>query len=117
MDFSRLQPYIFPLIIIAYVGYRLYRFRLLRKKLPDLLDDGAILVDVRSASEFSSGHNPKSRNIPLDQLENESSKLDKNKTIVLCCASGTRSGMAAGILKRNGFTKVINAGPWGNTIL
>jgi rhodanese-related sulfurtransferase len=42
--------------------------------------------------------------------------LDKSKTIILCCASGTRSGMAFGILKKNGFKNILNAGAWNNTL-
>lgn len=113
MDISN---FILPAVIIGFLGYRFYSFYNMKKKLPALLAEGAIIVDVRSPSEFNSGANPKSINIPLDQLNNESKKLDKNKTIILCCASGTRSGMAKGILKKNGFKNVMNGGPWTNTI-
>ena len=89
---------------------------MIRNKLPTLLNEGAILIDVRSKGEFASGHNPQSINIPLDELNKESKNLDKTKAILLCCASGTRSGMAVGILKKNGFINVINAGPWSNTL-
>ena len=41
-------------------------------------------------------------------------ELDKNKPIVVCCASGARSEAALRILKQNGFAEVINAGPWTN---
>ncbi len=108
MNIESFQPYIFPAIIILFFGYRFYRFYAVKKKLPALLDQGAILIDVRSKGEYSQGHNPKSINIPLDQLNKESKKLDKTKTILLCCASGTRSGMAVGILKKNGFHNVMN---------
>jgi phage shock protein E len=84
--------------------------------LPKLLKEGDILIDVRTKSEYSQGHNPQSINIPLDQLNSESTKIDKTKTIILCCASGTRSGMAVGILKKNGFKHVMNAGSWNNTL-
>lgn len=116
MNIENFQPYIFPTIIILFLSYRFYRFYAIKKKLPALLKDGAILVDVRSKGEYSQGHNPNSINIPLDELNKESKKLDKTKTILLCCASGTRSGMAVGILKKNGFQNVMNAGPWSNTI-
>ena len=116
MNFEQYQSYIFPLIVLIFFGYRFYRFKVIKNKLPKLLDDGAILIDVRSKGEFASGHNPKSINIPLDDLNKESKKLDKTKTILLCCASGTRSAMAVGVLKKNGFQNVMNAGSWGNTI-
>lgn len=98
------------------MGYRFYRFKVIKKKLPMLLKDGAHLIDVRSRGEYAQGHNPQSINIPLDELNKESKRFDKTKTILLCCASGTRSGMAVGILKKNGFKNVMNAGPWSNTL-
>jgi phage shock protein E len=116
MNVENYQSTILPLLIIFFFIYRFLKFRGIKKKLPKLLDEGGILIDVRSKGEFASGHNPKSINIPLDELNQESKKLDKNKTIILCCASGTRSGVAVGILKKNGFHNVMNAGTWGNTL-
>jgi rhodanese-related sulfurtransferase len=116
VNFENIQPYILPIVIILFFGYRFYKFKIIKKKIPSLLKEGALLIDVRSKNEFSGGHNPLSRNIPLDELNKESQKLDKDKTIILCCASGTRSGMAIGILKKNGFKHVLNAGPWPNTL-
>lgn len=111
------ESYIFPAILIAFFGYRFYKSYTFKKKLPELLNAGAIIIDVRSVGEFSGGHNPNSQNIPLDQLNSKSSKLDKEKTYILCCASGTRSGMALGIMKKNGFKSVVNGGPWTNTLI
>ena len=111
-----ISTYLFPLLILGFFGYRFYRFKKIKKDIPELLKNGAILIDVRSKGEFASGHHPQSINIPLDSLNGESAKLDKTKTILLCCASGTRSGMAVGILKKNGFSHVLNAGPWTNTL-
>jgi rhodanese-related sulfurtransferase len=72
---------------------------------------------VRTKAEFAGGNRPGSINIPLDSLNSRSKELNKNNPIILCCASGTRSGMAVGILKKNGFKSVINAGPWTNTLV
>ncbi|MBC7540436.1 MAG: rhodanese-like domain-containing protein [Bacteriovorax sp.] len=116
MNFENYQSYILPIIIILFFAYRFYRFKVIKNKLPVLLKSGALLIDVRSVSEYTQGHNPQSINIPLDVLNKESLKLDKTKTIILCCASGTRSGIAVGILKKNGFKNVLNAGPWTNTL-
>lgn len=116
MNLENYQSYILPTILIIFFGYRFYRFKVIKNKLPVLLKEGALLIDVRSKSEYTQGHNPQSINIPLDELNKESLKLDKTKTIILCCASGTRSGMAVGILKKNGFKNIMNAGPWTNTL-
>lgn len=79
----------------------------------DLVKKGAIILDVRSKSEFESGHIKGSINIPVDQLQNNFAKLkDKNKFIITCCASGMRSGSAKTILSKNGYTNVHNGGGW-----
>lgn len=73
---------------------------------------GAILLDVRTPAEFSGGHIPGSLNIPLQELHTKLKKLDKNKTIITCCASGMRSASARKLLLENGFPNVYNGGGW-----
>lgn len=81
----------------------------------ELLQNGAIIVDVRSKAEYLSGHIKDSINIPVDTLRNNLLKLkDKNQPIVTCCASGMRSAAAKSILKSSGFTKVYNGGGWSS---
>lgn len=78
-----------------------------------LVKEGALILDVRSKSEFSGGHIKGSLNVPVDQLSSYLHKLkDKNKTIITCCASGMRSASAKSILESNGFEKVYNGGGW-----
>lgn len=79
----------------------------------ELMQQGAIIIDVRSKGEFSNGHIPGSLNIPLEQIPSKSASFkDKNKPIITCCASGMRSASAKGILKAKGFTEVYNGGGW-----
>jgi rhodanese-related sulfurtransferase len=59
----------------------------------------ALLVDVRSGSEFASGHIPGAINIPMDQIESRLDDLDHNLPIVLICQSGKRARMTAGLLE------------------
>ncbi|MBE2247559.1 MAG: rhodanese-like domain-containing protein [Candidatus Competibacteraceae bacterium] len=80
----------------------------------DVVNKGAIILDVRTKAEFQRGHVKGSVNIPLDQLSNNISKLDHRKTIVTCCASGMRSASAKGILRAKGFETVHNGGSWQN---
>jgi rhodanese-related sulfurtransferase len=75
---------------------------------------GALVVDVRSETEFNSGHAAGSINIPLDQLQQNLSRLNKNKPVITCCASGIRSATARRILINNGFSEVYNGGSWTN---
>jgi rhodanese-related sulfurtransferase len=78
-----------------------------------LLEQGAILIDVRTPAEFKDGHVPGSKNVPLDTIQNKVKKIENlNKPIVLCCRSGMRSGQATAILKRNGVQNVYNGGSW-----
>ena len=61
----------------------------------ELVQNGALILDVRSKNEFSNGHIKGAINIPVDQLGNNLSKLkDKTRHIITCCASGSRSGFA-----------------------
>lgn len=79
----------------------------------DLVKRGAVILDVRTRSEYSGGHIKGSINIPLDTLKSNLSKLkDKNKPVIACCASGMRSASAKGILKSSGFAEVHNGGGW-----
>ena len=76
------------------------------------MQEGAIIVDVRSAGEYQGGHPKGSKNIPLDRISNKMETIKKwNKPVITCCASGMRSGSAATLLKRNGV-EAYNAGPW-----
>ena len=81
-----------------------------------VIDENTLVIDVRTPAEFAGGANPKSRNIPLQDLQSHLSSLDPNQSIIVCCASGGRSAHAAQILKQNGFKDVVNAGPWRNTL-
>jgi rhodanese-related sulfurtransferase len=78
-----------------------------------LAKEGAIILDVRSKSEYAVGHIEGSLNISVDSLANNLDKLkNKNKPIITCCASGMRSGMAKNMLKSKGFEHVYNGGNW-----
>ncbi|MCX6312859.1 MAG: rhodanese-like domain-containing protein [Bacteroidetes bacterium] len=83
--------------------------------LGELINQGAIIVDVRSKGEYAGGHIKGSLNIPLDQLSENLKKFkSKEQAILTCCASGMRSASAKGILKSKGYTNVHNAGAWQN---
>jgi phage shock protein E len=85
-----------------------------RRRIPELLKSGAQILDVRSPGEFAAGHASGSRNVPLADLEREAKDLDPNRWIIVCCASGTRSGMARRWLLRHGYRQVLNGGSWRN---
>lgn len=71
-------------------------------------DRNPVVVDVRSAAEFSGGHLPNSRNIPLEELDRRASELPANRPVLLVCQSGARSGRAVAKLKAAGRTEVFS---------
>ena len=74
--------------------------------------DNALIVDVRTPREYAAGHVRDSINIPLDKIGNSVVKLEKaGQPIVLCCASGARSGRATQLLKNRGI-ECCNGGSW-----
>jgi len=73
----------------------------------------ATIIDVRTPGEFMMGKVEGSLNIPLDEVP---SRVDEFKQIegdiILCCASGNRSGQATMFLEQNGLSNVYNGGGW-----
>ena len=101
------------LIPIAAIGYLLWSRRSASAAdVKAALARGAQIVDVRSKAEYKAAAHPKSINIPLDELEKQIKKLDPSKPVLVCCASGVRSGSAVSVLKRKGFKEVYNIGTW-----
>ncbi len=72
--------------------------------------EDAVVVDVRSIEEFSGGHILHARNIPLNGLKNQLPALEKyrQRPIIIACHSGSRSGVAASTLRKEGFEQVYN---------
>jgi rhodanese-related sulfurtransferase len=80
----------------------------------DLIKEGAQIIDVRTPGEFNSGHIKGSINIPLQNIQNNLSKIKRDKPVITCCASGMRSASAKSILKSNGYKHVHNGGGWSS---
>ena len=78
------------------------------------IKNGAVILDVRSPGEFAEGHYKGSINIPVQVLDQNLNQLDTNKEIIVCCAAGGRSAVAAAILKARGFSFILDAGSWTN---
>jgi len=76
------------------------------------INQGALVVDVRTAKEFNSGHIKNALNIPYDITVNQFTALgiDKERRIVLYCRSGNRAGKAITALKEAGYTNLHNGG-------
>jgi phage shock protein E len=80
-------------------------------KIKKMLAAGALVIDVRGAQEYGSGHFHGAVNIPYDQCEKRLPELgnDKARPIILYCHAGSRSVVAHEILRKNGFVNVVNA--------
>lgn len=79
------------------------------------LKNGALVIDVRSPSEFNSGHLSAALNLPLDEIETALPRRvpDKNQVLLLHCQSGMRSGMAKKKLNGLGYANAFNLGSYG----
>lgn len=77
-----------------------------------LIEQGALVIDVRTPGEFKQGHLPNAVNIPyhLVLAGAEQLKLDKAASVVVYCRSGRRSGIAQQTLEKAGYLQVYNGG-------
>ena len=78
----------------------------------ELVKNGAQIIDVRTPAEFNGGHVKGAKNIPLQSLNQNLGKINKNKPVITCCASGARSAAAKSILLNSGSSEVYNGGGW-----
>lgn len=77
-----------------------------------LLQNGAMIIDVRTAGEFNGGHIKDAINIPVDRISSKINDIKKKgKPVITCCASGMRSGSATSVLKQAGV-EAYNGGSW-----
>lgn len=76
-------------------------------------DPHATIVDVRTPAEFHGGHVAGSINIPLNEVPHRVEEFRQMaRPLILCCASGNRSGQAAYFLEQHGLEEVYNGGGW-----
>ena len=73
----------------------------------------AVVVDVRTPGEFMGGHVAGSINIPLNEVPSRVDEFKEMGKVVLCCASGGRSGQATMFLQQYGI-ECVNGGSWLN---
>jgi rhodanese-related sulfurtransferase len=77
------------------------------------LKKGAIVVDVRTGTEYDRGHVPDAFNIPVDRISVSADRLkDAKRPIIVCCNTGERSRIAVQQLKAKGLKQVYNGGSW-----
>jgi len=79
--------------------------------LQEKIQNGAMLLDVRTQEEYIMGHIPGSVNIPLSELPAEVKRFNSATPVVAICESGARSGQAVRFLRSNGI-EAFNGGGW-----
>jgi rhodanese-related sulfurtransferase len=72
--------------------------------------EGALLLDVRTAEEFASGHVAGALNIPVHELGGRMGEVPRDRAVVVYCRSGGRSAAAAAMLRGAGLA-VLDVGP------
>lgn len=99
-------------ILIVYLCYRTYRHLTLTDGLEQKLENGAIILDVRTSKEYALGRIKGSVNIPLGEIRDRFTELDTSKTYITTCSHGLRSVKVESLLRDRGFKKVFNGGAW-----
>ncbi|MDP9227864.1 MAG: rhodanese-like domain-containing protein, partial [Actinomycetota bacterium] len=75
--------------------------------------EGPLVLDVRDEDEYASAHIPGSIHIPFGELPERQGELPRDRTIAAVCSGGKRSGMAASILQREGFERIVHVASGG----
>lgn len=70
--------------------------------------DDVLVIDVREQSEYDAGHIPGITLIPMNSVPSRLSEIPTDKTVVLACHSGNRSGQVFDYLKQQGYTNIHN---------
>ena len=85
-------------------------------KMKKLVNDGAILIDVRESDEYSEAHLDKSINISYTIIKDKISEITKDldQKIVVYCKSGARSNKAANYLVEMGYKNIYDLGSINN---
>lgn len=94
------------------MGFLSFIFGAKKRQVEDYLNNGAVILDVRTQREWDGGHIENALHIPLDELNNRVAEVKAlNKPIIACCESGIRSAKAAKFLVINNID-AINGGGW-----
>ena len=76
----------------------------------EMLDDGAMLLDVREQDEWDAGHAPEAQFIPLGEVVARVAEVPRDRQVVVICRTGARSDRAAEFLRGQGIDAVNLAG-------
>ncbi|MBU2928935.1 rhodanese-like domain-containing protein [Winogradskyella psychrotolerans] len=101
---------ILTVVMLFFVFNRIYRYNTIDHGLRKKIIKGAIILDVRTDSEYNKGHIEGSINMSLGTIRERYIELDSTKIYITYCSHGLRSVKVKNILKDKGFKKVFNGG-------
>lgn len=84
----------------------------------DAIEEGAVILDVRTPEEYAAGHLRGSRNLDLadPRFADQVKELDQDLSYVVYCATGNRAGQAIEVMRRKGITMVVNGGGYDQLV-
>jgi rhodanese-related sulfurtransferase len=71
------------------------------------LKNDELILDVRTPAEFSQGHVPGAKNIPVDVVMGSANQLPSYKTVYIYCRAGARATVACQILESMGARNLV----------
>ncbi|MFY4776282.1 rhodanese-like domain-containing protein [Metabacillus sp. RGM 3146] len=105
--------YVLIALLVIVIGYSVFTYFYQRKIMKNLTEEEfragyrkAQLIDIREPNEFEGGHILGARNIPLSQLRQRYKELRTDQPVYLYCQNAVRSGRAAQLLRKKGYTNL-----------
>jgi rhodanese-related sulfurtransferase len=74
----------------------------------EMLNDGAVIIDVREPHEYTAGHVPGAPLIPVNTVYARRAELPQDKDVIFVCAVGQRSALASEMAAAAGLTRIFN---------
>jgi rhodanese-related sulfurtransferase len=118
LEFIGHHPYLVGAAVVAAIAVLIYEVRervqafaaLSSAQAVRLMNQGALVLDLRSKESYEAGHILEARNVPVAELEAQAASLKKwrDKNVITYCDSGANGAGAARSLTKLGFTKVFN---------
>jgi rhodanese-related sulfurtransferase len=109
-----MQPLVGAILVIGFIASILFFYAVgeaISRRAREKVARGALLLDVQRARDFERAHIDGALNIPLEQLRARAAELGPPRPVVLYCKNGIRALRAKPILRRLGFSDVMNIGP------
>ena len=117
-EFAANHPYLAIAVVASLTAVIFYELKLQTQhgtsvspgEAVQLINRGALVIDVRKTEDFALGHIVNARNIKLGEIEtsDKALKKPKNKPLVTVCENGTDSAKAAAALRKAGFDNAVN---------